>query len=61
MKLYERYVNLWTMFTNTLLNEEMPKLKAVDIDELYNFYIHDFQLKSFSVSKICLKLSFFEI
>jgi len=25
---------------NTLLNEEMTKIKVEDLDELYNFYIH---------------------
>ena len=38
---YEWYVDLWTMFTNTLLNEEMIKIKVVDSDE-FNFYVHDF-------------------
>ena len=39
---YEWYVDLWTMFTNTLLNEEMIKIKVVDSDEFNNFYVHDF-------------------
>ena len=30
------------MFANTLSNEEMTKIKVVDLDELNNFYIHDF-------------------
>jgi hypothetical protein len=42
MKLYEIYVNLWTMCTNTLSDEEMTKIKVVDLDEYYNFYFHDF-------------------
>ena len=42
MKLYERYVNLWTMCTNTLSDEEMTKIKVVDLDEYYNFYFHGF-------------------
>jgi hypothetical protein len=28
--------------TTTLSNEEMTKIKVVDLDEVYNFYIHDF-------------------
>ena len=39
---YEWFVNLWTMFTNTLLNEEMIKIKVIDSDEFNNFYVHDF-------------------
>ena len=27
---------------NTLLNEQMAKIKVGDLDELYNFYIHHF-------------------
>ena len=42
MKLYEGYVDLWTMFINTLSNEEMTKIKVVELDEFYNFYVHDF-------------------
>ena len=30
------------MFTNTLLNEEIIKIKVVDRDEFNNFYVHDF-------------------
>ena len=39
---YEWYVNLWTMFTNTLSHEEVTKIKVVDSDEFNNFYVHDF-------------------
>ena len=39
---YEWYVNLWTMFTNTLLNKKVIKIKVVDSDEFNNFYVHDF-------------------
>ena len=39
---YEWHVDWWTMFSNTLLNEEMIKIKVVDLDELYNFGIHHF-------------------
>jgi hypothetical protein len=28
--------------TVILLNEEMTKIKVVDLDEFYNFYGHDF-------------------
>ena len=38
---YESYVNLWTMFTNTLSHEEVIKIKDVDSDEFNNFYVHD--------------------
>ena len=39
---YEWYVDLWTMFTNTLLNKEMTKIKVVDSNQFNNFYVHDF-------------------
>ena len=39
---YEWYMGLWTMFTNTLLNKEMIKIKVVDNDEFYNIYIYNF-------------------
>ena len=39
---YEWYVDLWIMFTNTLLNEQMIKIKVVESDEFNNFYVHDF-------------------
>ena len=39
---YEWYVNLWTMFTNTLSNEEVTKIKVIDSDDFNNFYICDF-------------------
>jgi len=39
---YESYMNLWTMFTNTLSHEKVTKIKVVDSDEFNNFYVHDF-------------------
>ena len=33
---------LWTMFTITLLDKEITKIKVVDLDELYIFDIHHF-------------------
>ena len=44
--------------TVNLSDEEMTKIKVIDLDELYNFVVDDFfQLKSFSFTKCCLKLS----
>jgi hypothetical protein len=38
--------------TLTLSDEEITKIKVVDFDEFYNFYVYDFfQLKSFNVLK----------
>jgi hypothetical protein len=28
--------------TTTLSDEEMTQIKVLDIDEFYNFYVHDF-------------------
>jgi hypothetical protein len=41
-KLCERFMNLWIMCTTTLSDKEMTNIKVVDLDELYNFYIHHF-------------------
>jgi hypothetical protein len=30
------------MFTTTSSDEEMTKIKVVDLDEFYNFYVNDF-------------------
>jgi hypothetical protein len=30
------------MLTTTLSDEEMTKIKVVDLDELYNFFVDDF-------------------
>ena len=35
-------VNLWTMFTKTLSNEEVTKIKVIDSDDFNNFYVDDF-------------------
>jgi hypothetical protein len=42
MKLHERYVNFMKNVTITLSDEKMTKIKVVDLDEFYNFYVHDF-------------------
>jgi hypothetical protein len=42
MKLYVRYVNFVNNVTIALLDEEMTKIKVIDLDELYNFVIDDF-------------------
>jgi hypothetical protein len=50
------------MCTNILSDEEMTKIKVVDLDEYYNFYFHYFFSSNNLVSqKCCLKLSFLEI
>jgi hypothetical protein len=30
------------MFTTTLSDEEITKIKIVDLDQFYNFYVHNF-------------------
>jgi hypothetical protein len=42
MELYKKYVNFMSSVTTTSLDEEMTKIKVVDFDESYNFYVHDF-------------------
>ena len=37
-----RNVNLWTMYTTTLLDEEMTKIKIVDLEKLHNFVVDNF-------------------
>ena len=42
ISLYERYVKFVNNVTITLSDEQMTKIKVIDLDQLYNFYIHDF-------------------
>jgi hypothetical protein len=44
MKLYERYVTIRFVknVTTTLSNEQISKIKVVDLDDFDNFYVHDF-------------------
>ena len=39
---YERYVTFVNNVTITLLDEQIIKIKVVDLDQFYNFYVHDF-------------------
>ena len=34
---YESYLNLWTMFANTLSYEEVTKIKVIDSEDFNNF------------------------
>ena len=42
MKPCTRYVNFVNNVTIVLLDEEMTKIKVIDLDKLYNFVIDDF-------------------
>jgi hypothetical protein len=42
MEPYERYVTSVNNVTTTLSDEEMIKIKVVDLDEFYNFLVDDF-------------------
>ena len=46
------------MFGNTLSNEEMTKIKVVDLDELNNFCIHHFYIFITFYVEIILGLKF---
>ena len=49
------------MLKNTLSDEQMTKIRIVDLDGLYNFVVDDFfQLKSFTNKIFYLKFSNFE-
>jgi len=39
---YKRHVNLVNNVATILSDGEMTKVKLVDLDKLYNFYVHDF-------------------
>ena len=39
---YKRDVNFMNNVTTTLSDEEITKIKVVDLDKFYNFYVHDF-------------------
>ena len=47
------------MFTITLSDEEMTKIKVVDLEELYNFGIHHFLAEIIWCLKILLELVIF--
>ena len=42
MKAYERYVKFVNNVTITLSDEQMTKIKVVDLDQFYNFIVDDF-------------------
>ena len=42
MKLPERDVNFMNNVNTTISDEQMTKIKVVNLDEFYNFYVHDF-------------------
>jgi hypothetical protein len=39
---YKRDVNLWTMYSITLSDEEMIKIKVADLKKLHNFVVDNF-------------------
>ena len=39
---YKRDVNFVNNVTVTLSDEKMIKIKVIDLDKFYNFYVHDF-------------------
>jgi hypothetical protein len=42
MKPYDRYVKFMNNVTITLSNEQMTKIKVIDLDDFYNFVVNDF-------------------
>jgi intracellular sulfur oxidation DsrE/DsrF family protein len=42
MKPYERCVKFINNVTNTLSDEQMTKIKVVDLDDFYKFVVDDF-------------------
>ena len=55
-ELTERYVIFLNNVTITLSDEETAKAKVIDLDQFYNFYVHDFQIKLFTTSKYCFNI-----
>ena len=37
-----RYVNFVNNVTTTMSDQEIIKIKVIDLDEFYNIYVHDF-------------------
>ena len=61
MKPYKRCVKFANKVTIALSDEQVTKIKFVDLDGLYNFVVDDFfQLKSFTNKIFYLKFSKFE-
>ena len=42
MKPYERYVKFVNNVPTTLSDEQMSKIKVIDLDKFYNFIVDDF-------------------
>ena len=55
-------MNLWIMYTITLSDKEMTKIKVVNLDEFYNFVVDDFYNSNYLPLKnlvwICYFLKF---
>jgi len=45
--------------TITLSNEEMTKIKIINLDELYKFYIHDFLGETIYYFKMLFQVDIF--
>jgi len=48
MKLQEN-INFMNNVTTTFLGEQITKIKVIDLDESYNFYVHNIFSKSYLV------------
>jgi hypothetical protein len=59
MKLYERDVDFVNNGTIALLNEEMTKIKVVDLAELYNFVVENFSFELIYCFKMCFEVVIF--
>jgi hypothetical protein len=42
LQIYKREINLWTIYTTTLSDEEITKMKVIDLEKLCNFEIDNF-------------------
>ena len=54
-----RYVKFMNNVTITLSDEEMTKIKVVNLDQFYNFYVHDFSAEIIYCLKILFEVAIF--
>jgi hypothetical protein len=59
--LYKGDVNLCTMYTTTLSDEEMIKIKVVDIEKLHNFVVDNFSSEDIFSGKTMFEFPEFKI
>jgi len=59
-KLYERDIDFINNVIIILLNEEIDKIKVIDLEKLYNFIVENFLFELIYYFKMCFEVLFTE-